>query len=134
MALFNCPECNKVISDKAKLCVCCGAPVIIMTSKIIGTPIKIFNLEFTEYDFPSQMSWFYAKEACESLGHGWRLPTKNELDYFYNIYGIKGYSYNLYWSSSEGANDVAYYYDFAYGSMNSTSKNFTFYVRAVRDF
>jgi hypothetical protein len=29
MALINCPECNKQISDKANICVGCGAPVVI---------------------------------------------------------------------------------------------------------
>lgn len=28
MALINCPECNKQISDKATICVGCGAPVV----------------------------------------------------------------------------------------------------------
>ena len=29
MALISCPECNKQISDKANICVGCGAPVVI---------------------------------------------------------------------------------------------------------
>ena len=27
MALINCPECNKQISDKAKICINCGYPI-----------------------------------------------------------------------------------------------------------
>ena len=38
MALINCPECNKEISDKAKSCPNCGCPININTKyKIVTT-------------------------------------------------------------------------------------------------
>jgi len=68
--------------------------------KIIGKPIKIGDLEITQYDFPKKMNWHDAKKACETLGDGWRLPTKDELNSLYLIkYNIhqKG---DYYWSST----------------------------------
>lgn len=35
MALINCPECNKEISNKASVCIHCGCPVDIDPSKAI---------------------------------------------------------------------------------------------------
>ena len=46
---------------------------------VIGKPIRIGNLFVAEYNFPEEMDWINAKKACESLGNGWRLPTKKEL-------------------------------------------------------
>ena len=50
------------------------------SSKIIGTPIKIGNLEVAQNDFPKGMAWIEAKNACANLGSGWRLPTQDELN------------------------------------------------------
>jgi hypothetical protein len=65
-------EVKEPIKEPAKL------PVKI---NIIGTPIKIFNFEVAENDFPGgeKMTWEEAKKACESLGDGWRLPTNWQL-------------------------------------------------------
>ena len=67
--------------------------------KIIGKPIKIGNLEIAQYDFPEKMNWHDAKKACETLGDGWRLPTKDELNssYFSQIGNIY---FKWYWSST----------------------------------
>lgn len=37
------------------------------------------TMQVAKEDFPSIMSWYNAKSACEELGNGWRLPNKNEL-------------------------------------------------------
>lgn len=42
MALINCPECNKEISDKSATCIHCGCPVC------SSEPEKRINVEFTE--------------------------------------------------------------------------------------
>ncbi len=34
-------------------------------------------------DLVGLMNWDDAKEACENLGDGWRLPTKDELNILY---------------------------------------------------
>ena len=49
MSLINCPECNKLISDKAQICLGCGAPVEVEEQfSIVGTPVKFCNLEIAE--------------------------------------------------------------------------------------
>lgn len=70
--------------------------------KIIGKPIKIDNLLVAQKDFPDEMEWDEAKKSCETLGSGWRLPTKAELRILYkNRYKIGGFRNTFYWSSSE---------------------------------
>ena len=66
---------------------------------IIGKPYKFGNLEIAQYDFPEKMNWHDAKKACETLGDGWRLPTKDELNssYFSQIGNI---NFKWYWSST----------------------------------
>ena len=44
--------------------------------------IKIDNLEVMKEDL-GKMKWDEAKKACENLGDGWRLPTKDELNILY---------------------------------------------------
>jgi hypothetical protein len=105
--------------------------------KTIGTPIKIFNFEVAENDFPGgeKMTWEEAKKACESLGDGWRLPTKEELNILYlnntNLNGIKDNS--SYWSSTEDGN-LAHLVTFMYGPKgNAVSKSrYGWAVRAIR--
>ena len=41
MALINCPECGKEISDKAKQCVYCGYPINESTNDLITKRIII---------------------------------------------------------------------------------------------
>jgi len=46
---------------------------------IIGTPIKLNNLEIAQHDFKNPMKYDEATYACNQLGDGWRLPTSDEL-------------------------------------------------------
>ena len=57
--------------------------------QIIGKPVKIGNIYVAENAFPDEMNWADAKKACASLGKGWRLPTKKELDVLYLTSSIK---------------------------------------------
>jgi len=72
------------------------------STSIIGKSIKIDNLEIAQYDFPNQMNWDEAQKACASLGNGWRLPTKYELEIL-NKNKNGGFTNGGYWSSTEGA-------------------------------
>ena len=112
--------------------------------KIIGNPFKITKLEVAQYDFPNQMNWEEAKKACEALGDGWRLPTKEELYVIFlhkgengeigsEISGLKdlesppavgGLKLNAYWTSTELV--------VGDGFNNNGNKNGSGYVRAVR--
>ena len=51
--------------------------------RIIGKPKKIGNLEIAQFDFSKVMNYDDAISACEQLGKGWRLPTKDELIVIY---------------------------------------------------
>jgi len=70
--------------------------------EIIGEPIKIGNLLVAEYDFPEAMQWGDAKKSCRTLGNGWRLPTKTELNILYNNRRKLGKvsDWEGYWTSS----------------------------------
>ena len=105
---------------------------------IIGNPIKIDTLEVAQNDFPREMNWNEANKACEALGNGWRLPTKDELNILYqNKDKIGGFASASYWSSSEYVIDyeyVAWFQYFSSGVQTSFSKDVTLYVRAIRAF
>ena len=106
---------------------------------VIGNPIIIGNLEVAQYDFPNKSNWNDAKEACAKLGNGWRLPTKEELNYLHQNRGkVGGFSIDWYWSSAAsyiGSNDCAWYQSFRDGfGSEYLLKSIPISVRAVRDF
>ena len=111
MALINCFECKKIISDRALTCPSCGTPKpnkgwacyeqVNIDGRICEI-IKIENLEIAEYDFRKNMNWEDAVKACDELGRGWRLPDKDELNILLkNHYIIGNFTYWDYWSSTE---------------------------------
>ena len=101
---------------------------------IIGTTIKIANLEVAQNDFPVKMTWDDAKKVCEALGDGWRLPTKDELnDLYKNRIKIGGFVANRYWCSLEEIVSSAWKQDFSDGTQYFANKLLnTCSVRAVR--
>ena len=79
------------------------------------------------------MNWYDAKIACQKLGAGWRLPTKDELNMLYeNKEEIGGFADNSYWSSTEFDSFNAWGQYFTNGTQYGFYKNFNYYVRAVR--
>ena len=107
--------------------------------KIIGKPIKIGNLLVAQNDFPVEMKWNDAKNACLALGKGWRLPTKNELNILYmKKLKIGGFVSNYYWCSTEVSYDIvepvmtAWGKDFNSGRWDSSFKHDEYLVRAVK--
>ena len=104
--------------------------------EIIGKPVKVGNLLVAENDFPKAMYWEDAKKACAKLGKGWRLPTKDELNFLYlNKDKIGGFADGIYWSSTEDNDGSAWEQDFDIGEQyNDFSKGSKFSVRAVRAF
>ena len=101
----------------------------------IGSPIKIGNLEISEKDFPKEMNWDDAIKACQSLGNGWRLPNKDELNLLYqNKYKIGGFANDEYWSSTENNNYYAWNQYFNSGAQSTSTKDTRCDVRAVRAF
>ena len=83
---------------------------------IIGNPVKIDKLEVAGYDFPKEMNWEDAKKACEALGQGWKLPSKDELDFLYqNRDAIGRFTSRYYWSSTLDKNGDAWQQHFNSG-------------------
>jgi len=73
--------------------------------KCQGGRIMPFGPRFqvADADFPEELKWDDAMDACSSLGDGWRLPTKEELRGMYAFLYNKGkgnFQKNWYWSSS----------------------------------
>ncbi|WP_395617913.1 hypothetical protein [Aquirufa sp.] len=104
---------------------------------IIGIPVKIDNLEIAQYDFPFLMEWKEANKACNSLGSGWRLPTKIELEKLYTNQDKIGkfYAY-YYWSSTKTNNPTDLEYAWKMFSDDpkqyDISKGYYYGARAVR--
>ena len=119
---------------------------------IIGNTTKIGNLEIAENDFFTILKWEVAKNACEELGIGWRLPTIEELrtifDYCQaNEHDLENFanipifeSISSYWSSTIKKNkdflevDIYIYVkDLFYGHEDGGNpKGGKYNVRAVR--
>ena len=115
------------------LLVSCSSPM--NSTEIIGTPIKIENLEVAQNDFPDAMEWESAVKACEKLGSGWRLPTKDELDLMYSRrWYIGGFGNTSYFSSSEDGSSDIWLQDFKFGFKYSSGKYNYCFCRAVRSF
>ena len=78
------------------------------------------------------VNWDKAKEWCESLGDGWRMPTRGELMLAYEK-KVGGFSFYHYWSSSEYSSYNAWVQNFNYGFQYYGNKNYYGQVRAVRE-
>jgi len=109
---------------------------------IIGKPIKIGNIEVAQYDFPKKMNWSDAKKACANLGEGWKLTSKDELNYLYqNKVAIGGFMDGAHWSTKEYefggyvVKNVAWVQYFNNGYQEVKNKvTDKIYVRAIRTF
>ena len=107
------------------------------SASILGDPIKVGNLLVAQNDFPNQMKRTDAKKACASLGPGWRLPTRDELNILdQNKDKVGGFASDSYWiSSGEFGAVSAWHQNFVYGLLLEffEGKRPRFSVRAVRD-
>ena len=88
-----------------------------------------------------------AAAICENLTLGiysdWYLPSIEELNRMYQNIGpgnalglgnVGGFANDYYWSSTEDDSNFAWYQDFGNGYLGYVTKNYLFYVRAVRAF
>jgi hypothetical protein len=106
--------------------------------EIIGKPVKIGNLLVAENDFPEAMNWWGAQNACKTLGKGWRLPTKDELNVMYkNKEKIGHFANGWYWSftwigKNEFGNEEAVMKHFKDGLMSSNEVEYEYSRKAVR--
>jgi len=96
--------------------------------------VSTLKFEIAKKDFPNKRYWRTAVKACSSLGEGWRLPTKDELNLMYiNRVVIGGFANNDYWSSTEANCSSAWVQDFLNGGQSRYVKDNFINVRAVRD-
>jgi hypothetical protein len=107
-------------------------------TKVIGKTIQLVRieraetLEIAEFDFPTPTNWVDAKKLCSNLGLGWRLPSKDELNYMYkNRDKIKGLKYENYWNGKEDMSTK--YYGYA-NYQNLYNGGFGFQYQSVRAF
>lgn len=113
------------------------ASIIRSNENIIGEAIKIGKLLVTEFDFPELMYWSEAKKACISLGKGWRLPTKTELNTLFlnrnKIGGFEGFAALPYWSSTLDGKNFSWDQDLSDGDKDvSHNKYNTNLCRCVK--
>ena len=108
----------------------CGLNGLILTSDN-GEQIEVYpkNLD-------GAYSWNDAIAACEALGDGWHLPTKEELNLlFSNKEKIDGFKEGDYWSCSEYSTTAAWgqhWHSGSPGAQGYLYKTDAVYVRAVR--
>jgi hypothetical protein len=102
--------------------------------EIYGTPIKIGNFEVAQ--FYKELTWDETKSACAKLGDGWRLPSKDELNFLYLNKPTNGsFTRSYYWSSTEDGANKACVQNFANGEQGSSNKStILFYFCAIRAF
>ncbi len=101
---------------------------------IIGTGLANTNSIVTV-----QGSGSYAAILCNNLSlsgyNDWYLPSKAELNQlFINRSLVGGFVLNYYWSSTEGALNLAWVQSFWAGDKHNLNKNTSCHVRAIRSF
>ena len=75
MALINCPECNREISDKAPSCPGCGAPT--SSSSHTGAPVKVsYNQADDTFTGSVSLIAKLALKAVQDLG--WTIDQVND--------------------------------------------------------
>ena len=67
MALINCPECRREVSDKAPACVQCGYPV---ASRAPMPPQQVPQVMHTQTHFSHQEKGTFEKEMGGVVGKG----------------------------------------------------------------
>ena len=92
-----------------------------------------------EPELEQQCTWQEAVDYCRGKGDNWRLPTENELYYYWcvepSVRVLDPFMEQNYWSSTTNASNAgqAWTFDFGYGIANKKGKTERLYVRCVRD-
>jgi antitoxin component YwqK of YwqJK toxin-antitoxin module len=104
---------------------------------ISGLNFEIYPITLMRGNVERHTAWYFAKEECNKLGNGWRLPTLLELRQMYEhkdeIGGFKHFG-NAYWSSTPVESVNGYYYtvDFDDGFEMKSGTNQPVCIRPVR--
>lgn len=108
-----------------------------IVNPITGEPFRV-----AQKDFEFKMTWWKAKQICEELGNGWRLPSKSEIEQINKQLHLKGQgdfkNNKYYWTITEidantaiTINLMDMYLDDE-GWYTGNKKDIECYVRAVR--
>lgn len=103
-----------------------------------GVHGKILSLDKSRGDWHASRVW------CESIGNGWRMPTREDLAALLNAketilnhedIAMDGTEQTWYlWSSTEGKKDYAWSLRLSDGDISQKYKVNSFYIRAVAEF
>ena len=91
-----------------------------------------------EPDPGKSVTWQEAIDYCSSKGDGWRLPTQNELMYYWcvepSIPASSKFSAVYYWSATDYStgSSHAWLVNFSDGDTSGRNKTSSYYVRCVR--
>jgi len=100
---------------------------------IIGVPIELEGFEVAQFDFEIKMNWVDARNACNKIGDGWKLPSKVELEIIYeNRQYLPTYSFGTYWSSTKNEANLPWVHDFNSGIQSPKNELNECFVRAIR--
>lgn len=88
-------------------------------------------------DSGQKVTWQNAIDYCSDKGAGWRLPTQNELFYYWCVEpaipaGSKFLS-DYYWSATVSSSGLVWGVNFVLGGTNTYAKTASNFVRCVRD-
>ena len=109
------------------------------TLSVGNDPDVVTGKNWLERYYDSTAGTYTAMDECKALGSGWRLPNILELDSIRDqAKGSAPYTYlpnivsSNYWSSTECSSTYACCLHFTTGSVGTSSKTSSIYVRCVR--
>jgi len=100
----------------------------ILKVEMTEKPLKINDIYVAQKSFSATLTWQQAKEACEKLGNGWRMPRIKDLNALSN-YFIGGnnqrYPCERYWSSTIFSADTseAYFFNICFSNRDTILVN-----------
>lgn len=95
MALIKCSECGREISDKAQLCIGCGAPIKIALNTILSEPLAVVYNKNTD-TFTGTMKLIVKLAMRAIIELGWTLEQANET------VGLVSFQTTVSWGSWSG--------------------------------
>ena len=100
----------------------------------IGTGYKN-SLAIVEQNSTASKAATVARAYAGGFNNDWYLPSKGELNQLYSQKTpVGGFEAGLYWSSTEGSTNSAWYLKFSNGDQTTTGKSGAYFVRPIRAF
>jgi len=123
---------KKIITDNYKMITIKGKKYFITLVEPKTTFILEQHLKFEVYfkDLEDKC-WAEANEACQELGDGWRLPTRQELHLIY-LNKDDSFHSDYYWSCTQYIENLVYIQCFGNGNQGNYPTWSINHVRPVR--